>query len=289
MANPVTGYWDPAVVGLKEFATVQMNSTLIQYGLAADKPTVADLLGTGVSYFEIDTGLLKRYNTVTVSWQTISSVPLVGLLARIPTPGESRMQYFATDDNGGTLYIYTTSWQKVYNDTNVLTAMSGRFMKLEGENNTEVTSTSVVAGDRVIVSGLSIPVTTPFVIMANIRKSVGHASSCGFGLKINSTVVHEAAPPYYPYGFSTSATDQVESGLLVFFIGPRVTNYFRIGLGLISTSFSGGGSGVGPTGCFGTNEAPNATITSIAIRGISANVLNTHGVDEVKVYSLPIL
>lgn len=160
---------------------------------------------------------------------------------------------------------------------------------LAGSNTTEATMTSATAADMVTISGLSIPATTPLMIVFNVRKSAA-AFEPSVGLKINSTTVFEAT---YSNGrlYHMNSTSEAMSGTLSFVIGPRYTNYDRV--------LTGTGSVTGATdrqnvvlpysglGATFTNAIPIATITSIAIRGDSDGT-GTLGVQGVFVYTLPV-
>jgi len=163
----------------------------------------------------------------------------------------------------------------------------GNLLRLAGQNNTEATSTSTSAGDRLSVTGLNIPATTPVLISFNYRKSAGHATGCAFGLKVNATVVSEAAIDLFPNNPppNTATPDAASDGQCLIYIGPRVTNFVSGAIGLWAT-----GSLVPVLfNATGTNAFPLAIVTDIIIRGISGNVLSTHAVDELRVFTFPSL
>lgn len=205
-------------------------------------------------------GTADRLNAALLQYDTYANIPAAGQTGRLFLATDTGLLY---RDNG-------VSWDLVPR------------VVLTGQNNTEATSTSTSAGDRVVVSGLSIPTTCPVLIMANLRKSAGHASACYFGLKVNSTVVMEADTA----SIGTSALNQAGNGLAIWILGPQVANYLRAGVCIHNGSPNWDGSAMGKVLYLHTADMPNATITSIAIRGISANALNTHGVDEVRVFRL---
>ena len=157
---------------------------------------------------------------------------------------------------------------------------------LVGSNTTEATMTSATAADMVTISGLSIPATTPFMIMFNARKTTGVSFEPGIGLKINSTVVLEAV-------FGTgrlvnfNSTNEVQSGTVSLVVLPRYTNHDKT---ITGTSYlkgaTGGNNQMVPTSSY-TAVIPIATITSIAIRGICDGT-NTMGIQGVFVYTLPV-
>ena len=161
----------------------------------------------------------------------------------------------------------------------------GNLLRLVGQNNTEATSTSTSAGDRLSVTGLSIPAATPILISFNYRKSAGHATGCAFGLKVNATVVREAAIGLFANNPSpnTATPDAASEGACLIYIAPRATNYVKGGIGLWATDDSV------PVlfNATGTNAFPLAIVTDIIIRGISGNVLSTHAIDELRIFTFP--
>ena len=160
---------------------------------------------------------------------------------------------------------------------------------LAGSNTTEATMTSATAADMVTISGLSIPTTTPVMIVFSARVDARPAFEAGLGLKINSTTVLEAV-------FGTGrlalfpAGNEATSGTVSIIIGPRFTNYNRTITG--TQSLVGGSSNNSAVAPYASNPLyantiPIATITSIAIRGDSDGT-GTLGVQGVYVYTLPV-
>lgn len=143
----------------------------------------------------------------------------------------------------------------------------------EGGNSTEGTTTSVSEVDIVTVSGLSIPVGTPFLVLALLRKSAGAAASASVGLKLNSTTVRSAQA-------WSGSTNAAESGLFQAWIIAGVTNHLRGGL--MNTVGDVGGANQRAL----STDTPTVTITSVVITGLVGNVAVTMGVDEVQVYTL---
>lgn len=179
--------------------------------------------------------------------------------------------------------ITAAIWNELLGDLGNLQYLYERGWVLAGSSTTEQTMTSATAGDLVTVSGLSIPATTPFVILINARKSAA-AFTPALGLKINTTVVFEAAYGNGPIRFA--ATNEAQSGTAVLHIGARRTSYLKgIATG---TSYMGGASGaqveVIPQ-TVQTADFPNATVTDVIIRGDSDGS-NTLGVQGVHVYTL---
>lgn len=158
---------------------------------------------------------------------------------------------------------------------------SGGFA-LAGSDTVENTTTSATPSDLITISGLSITAGTPFRIMFSFRKSSGAAATVGFGLKLNSTVVMEANVVAW-----TSGTNQAENGTCVIDVNASSTNYLRNGrIGFVDLSSAG--SQLERIYGFESADNPNATITSIAIRGMSNSTSVTAGVKNVFVWTYPI-
>ncbi len=159
---------------------------------------------------------------------------------------------------------------------------------LAGSNTTEATMTSATAADLVTVSGLSIPVTTPFMIMFGARKSGGVGSELSLGLKINSTIIFEAVMGNGRL-VSFPSTNEAQNGQVVLTFGARYTNYENVITGTASLVGATGSTRVVlPSSGVSTLYAapiPLDTITSITIRGDSDGT-NTLGIRGVFVYTL---
>ena len=157
--------------------------------------------------------------------------------------------------------------------------------QLVGVNTTEQTMASTTAADLVTITlSSSITVDYGFFVDVSYRKTTGAAEQVAIGLKLNTTIVVEAQ--------SVSAVSNVAAnGTVRFYVGPRSTNY------LAGVLFVNGGSFVSATGvrdqaasitsAFNlTNLVPNATITSVVIRGSCGNAAITLGVKEVLVTTI---
>lgn len=137
--------------------------------------------------------------------------------------------------------------------------------ELVGSNTTEASTTSASAVDVMTVSGLSIATTDLIkVIYAARITSAGYGA---LGLKMNSTVVGEAAIT----GGGGTALGEMNSSQPYMFgeilLGKRITNYNGIGSG---TGLRGTETGYNTNTDLApvtTAAQPNATITSLAIRG----------------------
>lgn len=165
-----------------------------------------------------------------------------------------------------------------------VTVAAGGFT-LAGSDTTDRTMTSATAADLVTITGLSIPATTPVMILISVRQSASPGLASAIGLKINSTTIVEAN--HNAGGLLIfSADNAVASGGVVITLQPRRTNYDR---GLNGTYYSssafGGSTGVIPSPVVLSASMPVATITDIIIRGDS-NGTGTLGVQGVYVYTL---
>ena len=152
------------------------------------------------------------------------------------------------------------------------------------------TTASVTAVDLVTLStdvrgdALSIATDRWARVSFNYRKLATTANAVAFGLKINSTVVIEAANSTgVP---RSSATQQAESGFGYFLIPPRSTNY-GFGVDIDYSTFTTAGavtvSGKAEANPNATSAVPNAVITSLAIRAINATASNSAEVTVVAV------
>lgn len=165
--------------------------------------------------------------------------------------------------------------------------------QIVGSNSSEQTSLSTSAVDLLTISNLNIPVTSGIRIIGVGRKSTGAASAAGLGLKLNATTIAEAASAaitasFTPAGgrlWGSSAANQAEDGPFWAEIAPRSANYLNCAIGGFANSVAGVG---GSLSSFlnGTNVCPNATITSITIRGISGSGSVTIAVKEVIIYEI---
>lgn len=152
--------------------------------------------------------------------------------------------------------------------------------QIVASNSAEVTTTSTGAVDLLTISNLNIPVTSGVKICGVARKTAGGAFFVAVGLKINSTVVQEASNGTNRVWVG-SGTNQAEDGSFEINIAPRSANYLNSVTGSWMDNISGIGAAWIPLTA--TNPIPNATITSITLRGISGNAAVTLGVKEVVV------
>lgn len=167
---------------------------------------------------------------------------------------------------------------------------------LIGFSSTATSTTSTSAVDLVTISKLgftdSIPVTRGLRIGFNFRKTATNAQAVGFGLKVNSTVVIEAAVA--AGNIRTSATNQAENGYAEIVIAPRSSANHLFGITHTWAAFAGGSAptasaltdaaAAGAVGPLVTAAMPNAAITSLAIRAINGTSNNNAEVTAVFVY-----
>ncbi len=156
---------------------------------------------------------------------------------------------------------------------------------LVATDTTEYTTTSTSAVDMVTISGLSIPQDKTIIIYYQFKQNT--SSYAALGLKLNSTIVGEA---YISGGGATALGE----------LGTETQQRIRFGmvqLGPRETGFSGLGSGFGTLGGtfdyppvpltpVSTNAQPEATITSITLRGISYSGSNTLSIKNIKILTL---
>jgi hypothetical protein len=192
----------------------------------------------------------------------ISAIAKGGLIAG---SGTGTMALLAAGTNG----------EVVTYDSGEATGLKGAQAWVEqGNQLTEATTTSSIA-DLVSVTSLSIPVTSPALVIGLWRKTSGAAATALMGLTLNSTTVSDQTAV-------STGTDQAESGIFKFWIGERVANYLRAGhLESIGSPDQGMQHRV-----FNTADMPNATITSVIIRGGTGSSSITMGIDQVRVYSI---
>ena len=165
-------------------------------------------------------------------------------------------------------------WETVSGGSGALTRVGG--------NSTEATTTSTSAVDLMTVSSLTIAALTPFMLALVHRKTSGAAASSNGGLKLNATVVAEAAGGLAKV-FQTSATDRVERGYAMVHVGPRLTNYERSAVG-VHGNYSSGILEVIDTAPVNSADMPTVEITDVIIRGLVSNASVTCAVDELHIY-----
>ena len=142
----------------------------------------------------------------------------------------------------------------------------------QGGNTTEATTTSTSVVTILTATSLNIAATLPILIIANVRKTTGAANNCGLKCSLNG-----GSDLMNNYDFFTTA-NQAESGLLIVWIGARITNYLRAGLFWRAQ----------PSAHIRElqADAPTAAITSVEVGGRTKDAANTLAMDEMHVYSL---
>lgn len=156
--------------------------------------------------------------------------------------------------------------------------------QIVGSNSNEATSTATGATDLLTISNLNIPVTSGIRITGVARKSAGAAAYAGLGLKLNATIVAEASSAgTAAQVWASSNTNQAEDGSFFIEFAPRSANYLHTGV-CTYTGLIGGVGYITTLGNVHNNAAaPNATITSLAIRSIVGSASITVAVKEVVV------
>lgn len=152
--------------------------------------------------------------------------------------------------------------------------------------NAAATSTTSTSAVDLLTLTCSIPLTSFIRIVFNWRKQALAANAVAFGLKVNATVVREAATG----GIPSSATNQAEDGMAVIDIAPRSAATYLNGMtwyGAGYISATGASNTQAIPNSFGvyvlTAPIPNAAITSIAIRAINTTNSNAAEIFAVSV------
>ncbi len=167
----------------------------------------------------------------------------------------------------------------------------GSYLVAEYNTATATTSTSVV--DLVAISGLNIPTNMRFRVVHNFRKTNSAAQAVAFGIKVNSTVIYEAAVA--GGNIRSSASSLNENGWVEYTFNPRSTANYLSGMdyrwasfNLASGSFTisqlaDAAASTAPGSP--SNNMPNAAVTSITIRAINGTSNNNAEVYAVRVYA----
>lgn len=253
---------------------------------------------------------------------TPGSLPRIPQLATLPTAAaayEGRLVYVPfAGTTAGALYCcllaadgVTWNWQRLDQGTIAAiiaaTALGGELagtvasgtvaathsgsahsIILRYSSTAEVTTTSTSAVDLWTSGALSIPITSGVIVKGVVRKTAGAAAYAGIGWKINSTVISEARSDGVSLSFmQLSNANAAEPGSFTIELMPRSTNYTNYLSQCIFTSALAGAGVVARFGNAGFDASPpQATITSIALRGITASASQTLAVKEVAVYEV---
>ena len=165
-------------------------------------------------------------------------------------------------------------------------AAGGGATTLAGSQTTEATTTSTSATDLLSVTSISITALQPCFTIAIGRKTTGATEEALLGLKINTTVVGEAATSTNRV-LRLANNNQVKAGLGGVFFGPRLTNYQKIASGFMTSYLATGQQDIGGVlSTVDTNAVPIATITSWIYRGLTNSGSQTLGADEAYVYKM---
>src|SRR5260221_9873288 len=142
-----------------------------------------------------------------------------------------------------------------------------------GSNTAEQTTVSTSAVDLLTISSLSIPITNGIIIEGVVRTTAGAAVVSSLGLKLNATVCAEASTTIDQGLWSSSGANSAQTGGFRLEIMPRSANYLNNYIGQAYRIASVARTLLATTTPLATITAafPNATITSITIRGISGN------------------
>ena len=146
-------------------------------------------------------------------------------------------------------------------------------------DSTERTTQSATIVDLSTLT-VSIPTTSWTLIRGAYRKTTGHASTVYLGLKINATEMLATT------GVAVASTNNAaESGFFEFTIPPQVTGYLQA---TTLSAYAGAAAGLSTVQYIGKadTDAPAATITTLIVRGLVGNALNTLAIDEVNVYTI---
>ena len=157
----------------------------------------------------------------------------------------------------------------------------------DGGQTTEATTTSTSAVDLLSATSLTVAALGPFTLVYDARKTSGAAARTACALKVNATVVGEAAS-LANGGWQGGAADQAENGMCWVNSGARLTNYDGGMVGMFKVNLSADGTHqnthINFDGLFDTADMLTVQITSLIIRGITLSASQTLGVDEMHVY-----
>lgn len=239
---------------------------LHHYYRQATAPADANLLQVGDLWSDTTANVVKRCTSLS----PITFVSIEGGSAAHSVLSATHDDSFATDtpvDGDVLTWVDANSrWEAV-----AAAGGGGGDLTRAGGNTTEATTTSTATVDILTVSGLSIAVGTPVLVMATYRKSAGAADNIRIGLKLNTTEVRAEM-------VGSTTVDQAESMLFVAWFIYGVSSYLRSGYV---------NAGKNSEGNFNA-DMPTATLTDVVIIGSCDNGLITMGVDECHVYTFAV-
>jgi hypothetical protein len=157
----------------------------------------------------------------------------------------------------------------------------------DGGQTTEATTTSTSAVDLMSATSLTVAALSPFSLVYDARKTSGAAARTACALKVNATVVAEAASTA-DGGWQAGGSDQAETGMCWVKSGARLTDYNGGMLGMVKVNLAADGTHQNTHtnfgGLFDTADMLTVQITSLILRGITLHAGQTLGVDEMHVY-----
>jgi hypothetical protein len=163
-------------------------------------------------------------------------------------------------------------------------AASAGAVTREGGNTSEATTTSTSEVDLLTASSLTIPATSPFEVIYNLRKTSGAATGPDTGLKINAVLVGSTANDYMA---DFGGQNEAQEGTSTFDVGSRVTNYDQqpvIGQFILYAGTTIRANKIIPQNS-STAAFPIATVTDVIMTGDAGNASITLAYDEIQVYS----
>jgi len=221
-------------------------------------------------------------NTVKVNATTGSANPTDISMASANLSGA-----IADDD---VLLMYDTSTTSLKTVAkSVLFVGAGGAVTRAGGATAEISMTSTTAALMGTASSISVTATTPFSFSMSGRATAGLAQEGSIGWELSGTVIAEAAGGFFR-PWTSSAGNRAEYGGAWVHVSERSANYRGGVQGIASANLSP--SGDATTGVINamlsTAALPNATITSLGLRGIidgSQNGYMTVAADGINIYA----
>jgi hypothetical protein len=165
-----------------------------------------------------------------------------------------------------------------------INAAGGALARASGTT-TEATTTSTTVAELIAVTSLTIAATSPIQLILCARKTTGAGSRAGLGLYMNETSVAGASVSGEGRFWTSSAANSAEAGLVVGWIGSRVTNYIMSGAGIEKAVVAGASAVLNLANWNISNGAPTGEITDVDIWGDTTSSV-TLGADEYHIYTM---